>query len=45
MQPGDVIATESDSQSLLDWINFKPSTNIKEGVSEFVDWYKEYYIK
>ena len=45
MQPGDVIATESDSQSLLDWINFKPSTNIKKGVSEFVDWYKEYYIK
>ena len=45
MQPGDVVATESDTQSLLDWINFKPSTNIETGVSEFVDWYKEYYIK
>ena len=45
MQPGDVVATESDTQSLLDWINFKPSTNIQTGVSEFVDWYKEYYIK
>ena len=45
MQPGDVVATESDTQSLYNWINFKPSTNIKTGVSEFVDWYKEYYIK
>jgi len=24
-------------------INFKPSTTIEEGVTKFVDWYKEYY--
>ena len=43
MQPGDVPATEADVSSLEEWINFKPSTTIKEGVSEFVRWYREYY--
>ena len=43
MQPGDVPATAADTSSLEEWINFKPSTSIKEGVSEFVKWYREYY--
>ena len=43
MQPGDVTATEADTQSLLEWIKFKPSTNIQTGVSKFIDWYLQYY--
>jgi len=43
MQPGDVPATAADTSSLEEWIGFKPSTTIKEGVSRFVQWYREYY--
>ena len=28
---------------LEEWINFKPKTSVKEGISKFVDWYKSYY--
>jgi UDP-glucuronate 4-epimerase len=41
MQPGDVSATYADVQSLFDYIDFKPSTHIKEGIKAFVDKYKE----
>ena len=41
MQPGDVSATYANVQSLFDYIDFKPSTNIKEGIQAFVDKYKE----
>ena len=43
MQPGDVSATEADTNALKEWINFKPNTNVQEGVSEFVSWYINYY--
>ena len=43
MQPGDVSATEADTKALEEWINFKPNTNVQEGVSEFVSWYIKYY--
>ena len=43
MQPGDVPATAADTSSLEEWIDFKPRTTIKEGVSKFVHWYREYY--
>ena len=43
MQPGDVSATEADTNALKKWINFKPNTNVQEGVSEFVSWYLNYY--
>jgi len=43
IQPGDVKATSADTSKLENWINFKPSTSIKNGVSEFVKWYKDYY--
>ena len=45
MQPGDVSATEADTNALKEWINFKPNTNVQEGVSEFVNWYINYYSK
>ncbi len=43
IQPGDVPFTESDSRLLEDFVSFKPSTSVQEGISKFVDWYKEYY--
>jgi UDP-glucuronate 4-epimerase len=39
MQPGDVQATYANVESLFSYINFKPSTNLEDGVKEFVDRY------
>ena len=41
MQPGDVQTTYADVQNLFDYINFKPSTTIEEGIQAFVDKYLE----
>ena len=43
MQPGDVSETEANTNALKEWINFKPNTNVQDGVSEFVSWYINYY--
>ena len=43
MQKGDVAATSADTKLLEDWIGFKPKTSIKEGVNNFIKWYKGYY--
>ncbi len=43
MQPGDVEITSADTSEIESYINFKPSTDIKDGVSKFVNWYKNYY--
>ena len=41
IQPGDVPSTYADVQSLFDYIDFKPSTSIEEGIQAFVDKYLE----
>jgi UDP-glucuronate 4-epimerase len=43
MQDGDVMETYADVNDLYNEIDFKPATRIEDGVSKFVDWYKEYY--
>ena len=43
MQMGDVVATSSDVSELNSWVDFKPDTEVKDGVAKFVDWYKNYY--
>lgn len=43
MQPGDVPATAADTSALEAWVQFKPNTSVKEGVSRFVAWYREFY--
>ena len=43
MQQGDVAATAADTLSLEEWIRFKPRTTIKQGVCNFVEWYRQYY--
>ncbi len=44
MQPGDVVATVADITKISQ-LGYIPKTDIKEGISYFVDWYKEYYLK
>jgi UDP-glucuronate 4-epimerase len=39
----DVASTFADVSDLFKLINFKPATNIKEGIKKFINWYKEYY--
>ena len=41
IQPGDVPSTYADVQSLYDYIDFKPSTSIEDGIQAFVDKYLE----
>lgn len=43
LQPGDVPATYADVDDLYKMINFKPSTDIRDGVNQFIDWYLAYY--
>ncbi|MVT03836.1 protein CapI [Enterobacter sp. 10-1] len=43
IQPGDVLETSADTKPLYDLVGFKPQTTVKEGVKNFVDWYKAYY--
>ena len=40
MQPGDVYKTYADVSDLEQAIGYKPATSLKEGISNFVDWYK-----
>lgn len=43
MQPGDVSSTWADVSELEKDFNYRPNTDIKKGVKNFVDWYKTYY--
>ncbi|KRB42678.1 NAD-dependent epimerase [Phenylobacterium sp. Root700] len=43
MQPGDVARTEADVTDTQAALDYTPSTPIEVGVSNFVDWYLEYY--
>lgn len=45
MQLGDVPATFADVSSLEEWVGFKPSTTIEDGIKAFVEWYREFYQK
>lgn len=43
LQAGDVPKTYANVDDLYRDIDFKPQTNIQEGVNQFIDWYLEYY--
>lgn len=43
MQPGDVYQTYADVSDLMRDFDFKPNTSVEEGLSKFVEWFKEYY--
>ena len=41
MQPGDVPVTFADVDELIDDVGFKPETSIRDGLREFVGWYRK----
>lgn len=43
MQPGDVYQTFADTDEFEKDFGFKPNTTIKEGLTHFAKWYKEFY--
>ena len=43
LQSGDVPDTFASVKNLKKKFNYKPSTSVNEGVSKFVNWYKNYY--
>ncbi|MGV6803618.1 MAG: GDP-mannose 4,6-dehydratase [Ruegeria sp.] len=43
MQMGDVPATWADTSLLQELTGYKPQTDIRTGMKQFVDWYREYY--
>jgi UDP-glucuronate 4-epimerase len=43
LQDGDVPATYANTDALRYWVGFVPATPIKDGISKFVAWYRDYY--
>ncbi len=43
MQPGDVEITYADVSALERDFGFKPSTQLREGLRNFAQWYKQFY--
>ncbi|MBF0588771.1 MAG: NAD-dependent epimerase [Magnetococcales bacterium] len=43
MQDGDVHETYADIDALVDAVDFRPSTPLRDGLSRFVSWYREYH--
>ena len=45
MQAGDVYQTYADTTDLFKVIGYTPAVTVKQGVAEFVKWYKDFYVK
>lgn len=45
MQLGDVYQTYADTTELFKAINYNPQVDVKQGVANFVKWYREFYAK
>tara|TARA_X000000950_G_scaffold129950_1_gene162350 strand:+ start:242 stop:1252 length:1011 start_codon:yes stop_codon:yes gene_type:complete len=43
IQKGDVVSTMANSSLLKNLTGFSPKTKFKDGVINFVDWYRDYY--
>lgn len=41
MQAGDVQAASADISKAMKELGYNPKTSIKDGVAEFVNWFKE----
>ena len=44
MQPGDVEVTYADTSALEKDFGFKPNTTLQEGLRNFSEWYKTFYM-
>jgi len=45
MQAGDVYQTYADTSDLFKVVGYTPEVTVKQGVAEFVKWYKDFYHK
>jgi len=45
MQAGDVVKTYADTNELQKKFSYKPKTNVKKGIDNFINWYINYYEK
>lgn len=43
MQPGDVVQTFADTTAIERDFGFKPSTPLHQGITETINWFKNYY--
>lgn len=43
LQPGDVTTTFADVTDLVAHLGYKPQTIVKNGIRQFINWYKKYY--
>ena len=43
MQPGDVPESFADIDKSIEMLDYRPETDINEGIPRFTTWYKEYY--
>ncbi|MBV1930799.1 MAG: NAD-dependent epimerase [Porticoccaceae bacterium] len=43
LQPGDVPDTFANVEALVEDVGYKPTTDVRDGIKRFVDWYKNYY--
>ena len=43
LQPGDVPDTYANVDNLVSDMQYKPTTTVEDGITNFVRWYKEYY--
>ncbi len=43
MQPGDVPRTWADTEAFFTATGYRPRVKVDEGVSRFVEWYREFY--
>ena len=45
MQKGDVPATWADATALQNLTGYRPQTDFKDGIEQFVAWFRDYYTK
>ncbi len=43
LQPGDVPETYADVSALVSDLEYQPNTSIEVGISNFIDWYRDYF--
>jgi len=43
LQRGDVYKTSGSTNKIEKYISYNPKINVKEGLKEFITWYKEFY--
>ena len=44
MQDGELIDTFGNIELFKDLTGFRPKKKLSQGIREFVDWYKSYYM-